>query len=229
MEFNKKNSALLYLDKNGFYFFETGLQNIISSSFPETIIRDMDVINSVALQDQIKVFIEQYQLKPAAITIILSPHITFEKEFVDLKPEEQEENIQKFVDTIPFDIVISKTYQIEKGVKVIGSNKELYDELKKGFEKNSFSVDCIIPYQLLGTDQTLIQNLIPENALLFLKHLDRLRHLTMITVIKPSTMENTARHSVQDKTKPNKKRLIIMALVFIMLFIILGFMIINMK
>lgn len=230
MESTKKKLALLYLDKNGFYFYEEGLGNVASLPFAETSVKDMDIVNPISLEAQVKTFVEQYQIAPASINIILSPHITFDKEIIDLPPQERDDAVSKFVDTIPFESTLHKVFPIEKGVLVIGSNAEMTTELAASFEKVGSTIDLILPYQLLGTDQTLIQNLIPENALQFLRHIDKLKNLSLKTIEREKTQSQTPTNSTpQEKPKTNKPRLYAMAGIFIVLFVILGFMIVNME
>lgn len=227
MEFNKKQPALLYLDKNGFYFYVEGLPNIVSLAFLATSVKDMDVINGTSIMSQIKSFIEQYSIPPSTITIVLSPNVTFEKDIIGLTPEAQEEQVKNFTDTIPFESVLSKQYPIEKGVKVIGSNEELYLELKISFEKCSFAIDHVIPYQLLGNEQPLIQNLTLENASQFLHHIDRLKQFTMLTVPTKAQGATIQQNTKELKPKPNRTRLYAMAAVFLVLFGILAYMLLK--
>lgn len=228
MENVKKLPAILYLDKNGFYFFEDGLPSVVSLAFLATSVRDMDVINGASIMTQVKSFIEQYKIPPGIINIIVSPNITFEKDFVDLTPEALEEKTKNFVDTIPFESVMSKKYPIDKGAKVIGWNEELYLELKMSFEKNSFIVDQVIPYQLLGTDQALIQNFNQENAVQLLRRIDHLKQFTMLTIQKekPQVTQNS-NDKKSTKPKQSKTRLYVMGGIFLILFIILGYMLLN--
>lgn len=236
MEFNKKQPALLYLDKNGFYFYEEGLPSIVSLAFGDSVIKDMDVINPASLEVQIKSFVEQYKLIPGVITIILSPNVAFEKDITGLSKDDQTKAVQNFVDTIPFDSVISRTYPVDKGVKIIGFNEDLYLELKKSFERASFGIDSIIPYQLLGIDQTLIKNLTTDTATQLLKQVGTYRQQTLLTVAKPvitnptSTSSMTSVSSQTSSAEPPKKntRLFIMIGVFTVLFSILGYMLITM-
>ncbi len=228
MESNKKQPAILYLDKNGFYFYEVGLPSVVSLAFLATSVRDMDVINGASIMTQVKSFIEQYQIPQGIINIIVSPNITFEKDFVDVSPDAIEEKIKNFVDTIPFESVMSKQYPIEKGFKVIGWNEELYLELKVSFEKNSFIVDQVIPYQMLGSDQALIQNLTQDNALQLIKHADRLKQFTMLNIQKEKIqISQNPDEKKQIKPKQSKTRLYLMIAVFVILFGILGFMLLN--
>ncbi len=230
MENTKKQPAILYLDKNGFYFYEEGLPGVISLAFLATSVRDMDVINGASIMTQVKSFIDQYKIPLGVINIIVSPNITFEKDFVDLTSDALEEKTKNFVDTIPFESVMSKKYPIEKGVKVIGWNEELYLELKMSFEKNSFVIDQVIPYQLLGSDQALIQNFTQENAAQLLRRVDHLKQFTMLTVPKekPQVTQN-ADDKKSSKPKQSKTRLYVMGGIFVILFIILGYMLLNQK
>ncbi len=231
MDFAKKQPAFIYLDKNGFYFFENGMTQVISLAFLATSVKDMDVINGGSMMSQVKGFIDQYKITPAAITVILSPNITFEKDFVDLAQEAQEIEVTKFLETVPFDSVLSKNYPIDKGIKVIGCNEDLYIELKISFEKNGFSVDNVVPYQLLGQDQTYIRNLTPDNASQLVKRLLHLKQVTMLTVEKEKfqPVETSSDKKADAKPKKNSVRLFGMIGVFAVLFIILGIMIVNMK
>mgnify|MGYP001249560862 FL=1 len=98
MENTKKQPAILYLDKNGFYFYEEGLASVISLAFLATSVKDMDVINGASIMTQIKSFIDQYKIPLGIINIIVSPNITFEKDFVDLTSDALEEKTKNFVD-----------------------------------------------------------------------------------------------------------------------------------
>lgn len=231
MEFTKKQPAFIYLDKNGFYFFENGMTQVISLAFLATSVKDMDVINGGSLVTQIKGFIDQYKVTPASITIIFSPNITFEKDLVGLAHEQQEEEIKKFLETVPFDSVLSKEYPIDKGIKVIAGNDDIYMELKMAFEKNASSVDNAVPYQMMGQDQVYIRNLTPDNAIQLLKRLDHLKQVSMLTVEKEKfqPMEMSSQKKGEIKTKKVNVRLFAMIGIFGILFIVLGIMLLNMK
>ena len=229
MESTKKIPAFIYLDKNGFYFFQDNLPTIVSMAFIETSIKDMDVINSNSLSAQIKSFVEQYQILPSTITLILSPNITFEKDIVDVPIQSRDEAIKSFVETVPFESVLSRSFPIDKGLKVIGFNEDLYLELKIAFEKIASTIENAIPYQMLGADQALMREFTKENAAQLLRKLDRLKQFSLVTTEKekPQAPQNT-KESTNTKPKTISPRLIAMAVVFVILFAILGFMIMNM-
>lgn len=229
MDFVKKQPGFLYLDKNGFYFYETGLTLVVSLAFLSTSVRDMDVVNGSSLINQIKSFVDQYQLAPASIAVILSPNITFEKDFMNLGREAVKEGVDKFLDTVPFESALSKEYAIEKGVKVIAANDDIYRELKLGFEKCFFSIDSVIPYQMLGQDQALIRNLTTENATQLLKRVDHLKQFNMISVERNKTItQNIPEKKGAVQSKKPKVRLYAMIGIFVALFAILGIMLLRM-
>lgn len=230
MDFIKRQPAFLYLDKNGFYFYESGLTLVVSLAFLATSVKDMDVINSVSLFNQINGFVEQYQLAPASILIILSPNITFEKDFTDMSKETMKEEIEKFIDTVPFESVLAKEYPNEKGAKVIAGNDDLYREIKIGFEKVSFFVENVVPYQMLGQDQAFISNMTTENANQLLKRLDHLKQFSMVPIKKENVVinqnPNGKKEEIQKKTNV---RLFAMIGIFAVLFIILGIMLLRLR
>lgn len=230
MESAKKIPAFIYLDKNGFYFFQDGLPTIVSMAFLQTSVRDMDIINATSLATQIKSFADQYHIVPSNITIILSPNITFEKDIVDVPAQGRDEAVRNFIDTIPFESVLSRSFPIDKGVKVIGCNDELYVELKVAFEKVSSTIENIVPYQMLGADQALMKEFTQENATQLVRRLDRLKQFSLAVVVKekPQTPQATKETTDSQKPKKNNTRLIVMAVIFVILFAILGYMLLNM-
>lgn len=223
----------MYLDSKGFYFYEPSIGNLVSLTFSETSVKDMDVLNGAELATQIKTFVGQYQITPASISIVLSPNLTFEKEIVGLAPEEQEEEVKKFTDTIPFESTLTRLYPISKGVRVVGCNEDLYAELKMGFVKLGFTIESLIPYQFLGGDQALLQNLLVDNIATLLRKVDRYKQYTLLpqdkTKIQPSSSATPTQGGSAKPSASNKIRLYAMVGVFVLLFAILGYMILHMK
>lgn len=230
MDFAKKQPGFMYLDKNGFYFFESGLTTVLSLAFSTASVRDMDVVNHASLIGQVQDFIGQYKLPPADFPIIFSPNITFEKDIVGQSQENTRIEIEKFTDTIPFENVLFRQYPVDKGVKVIACNDDMYREIKAGFEKAGSNVTGVVPYQMLGQDQELIKNLTIDSAIELVKKIDRLKNLSMIVATKEKPLINPASSDKRTVGQPKKIniRLFLMAGVFAILFVILGVMIVNM-
>lgn len=228
MESTKKQQSFIYLDRNGFYFYQPSLPTVVSLAFLEGSVKDLDVINGASVFTQIKSFIDQYGIGPAAITIIASPNVTFEKDITGFTPEQMEEEVRNFVDTIPFESVLFRKYPIENGVKVIGINEDLYTEIKVSFEKSASTVDCVVPYQLIGSDQSYIRNLTTDSAMQLVKRLDHFKQFTLLSIEKPKNevSQNTEIKN-QSKTKKSSTRLIAMVGIFTLLIIILAVMLLR--
>jgi len=148
---------------------------------------------------------------------------------MNLSREDLKEEVDKFLDTVPFESALSKEYTIEKDVKVIAANYDVYRELKLGFEKCFFSIDWVIPYQMLGQDQALIRNLTTENASQLLKRTDHLKQFNMIPVERNKTVtQNIPNKKGATQSKKPNVRLYAMLGIFIVLFAILGIMLLRM-
>jgi hypothetical protein len=63
--------------------------------------------------------------------------------------EERARQIQLFLDIVPIDELASKTYKIDKGVKVVATNKHLYETIINVFNKQLFIVDSVVPFSML--------------------------------------------------------------------------------
>lgn len=234
MEFSNKKQALIYLDRNGLYYFELGLLSVFSLSFLETSVKDLDLVDEKSLDNQIQGFFNQNHLSPSNISIIISPNIIFEKDLINLDPNLQKGEIDKFLDTIPFANVASEIYPIEKGVKVIGVNEDLFLAVKNSFEKIGCVASLIIPYHALGNDSQLLNNFSTENLTQLIKRVDKFRsfNLLKLKIAEAEPTLPTEPSALNNKTglmfKKNK-RAIILGGVFLLLIGILVFMVMNMN
>ena len=83
---------------------------------------------------------------------------------------------------------------------------------------------------MLGTDQGLLKEFTQENGTQLLRRLDRLRQFSLAVAVKekPQTPQATKETTDVAKPKRNNTRLIGMVIVFVVLFAILGYMLMNM-
>ena len=136
--FNKKQSCILYLYRNGFILFINFYSSITKFVFLQTIVKDLDLINEDQLRIQIKSLIESYKIPAGVLIIILTETVLFQKDIPnhaaaeygqpELK-EGQNEKIEKFLDSVPFENVLSKNVPLQNGVRIIATNKDLVDEI----------------------------------------------------------------------------------------------------
>ena len=179
--------AILFLDRSGFDFYTPTQESTIRLNFQMEIFRDMEIINNEQFIAQISSFITTYSIPPSAVTIVVANSLLFIKDILItnpsedqnvptqvLDPIEQQKIIKNFLDTVPFELVESKTYPIDGGVRVVAVNKALYESIKTCFEKEGSFVKAIVPSfifpdqnQLEGLTEALVGSIVKnEDALL---------------------------------------------------------------
>lgn len=225
MDFNKRQQAFLYLGRDKFDFYGTGFENVLTFPFSQITIRDLEILNEAQLQTEIEQFIQQYNIPAANITLIFAPTVLFEKDIVTTSIPE---DAQKFLDSVPFENILSNTVPIENGVRVFAANKNFYEILQTTFSKNGSIIETVIPYFVFGQDYTMLDALDTQTASNILKRIDGVKKLTMI---QPKTYQPKTQGTSEIKNEPNKKqakmRLYGMVGLFAVLLLILGIMLFN--
>ena len=150
MDFSEKQTIVCYIDKNKALFYQDMDGSILQMDFPPDIISDQELTGREKLEHLIESFLETNKLGKGNIIFIYSPDITIEKDFPDEPAGNKNEEIQKFIDMIPFEEVLSKIYKLDKKTKVVAINQEIYDSIKNIFVKKNFLVLGIIPSTVLA-------------------------------------------------------------------------------
>ena len=229
MDITKRQPAILFLDRNSFDFFVSGAANALRFQFSENVIASLEIANMEALENQVKLFVEQNSIPPCNITMVLSPNVVFEKDFEETVPlEQKEEEMEKFWDSIPFDDINSKSIKVSNSDRVIVVNNNLCAGVKTAFDKIGFSIQMIVPYEALGADLWNITYLDPQNSREILKRVDSFKQYSFELLEEEKTIKNpqTSKDLLPPK-KSQKARLYIMAGVFIFLIVVLAILLIK--
>lgn len=219
----KKQSAILFLDRNGFYFYMSGMENVATCLFPETVVKDLEIVDPFGVENQIKAFMNQWNIPAVDITMIISQNITFEKSITAGSGELDE--IVKFLDSVPFER-FEKIVIAEGGNKMVFAvNKNLTYCIEVSFARVGCIVSTILPYYpLANLLQTLPLDVVSAQAIL--KKVNDLKSYNMKRVEEiHETKTNTT--VSQPAPKTNKKRIYIMVGFFIVLIIVMIFMLIR--
>jgi len=150
MDFSEKQTIVCYIDKNKALFYQDMDGSILQMDFPPDIISDQELTGREKLEHLIESFLETNKLGKGNIIFIYAPDITIEKDFPDEPAGNKNEEIQKFIDMIPFEEVLSKIYKLDKKTKVVAINQEIYDSIKNIFAMKNFLVLGIIPSTVLA-------------------------------------------------------------------------------
>lgn len=162
-------TGVIYLLKDRFQFYSPFLRQIVEFKFTPQMVLDLDVLNPELLEEQIKVFVTNGKIPPSNLIIILADNAYFVKDFAlhptplpsqkpgqpqqpqtkvsleDLKPE-----VDQFVEHVPYENVVSKTFPLKGGWRVCAVNQDLFVTVQRGFEKVNFTVDAVLPGMVLG-------------------------------------------------------------------------------
>lgn len=158
-----QRSGIIFLHRDSFQVYSPYLASIIEFRFVPEIIRDLDVVNKDLLENLIKLFITNGKIPPGNMMIVIADNAAFIKDFVSPPPQpgqpptpppnvsdELKVQADKFIEHVPFENVVSKTFPWNNGIRAFAVNQELYEDIKNAFEKNGFTVDMVIPGFLLG-------------------------------------------------------------------------------
>lgn len=148
----KRQSAVAYIDVNKILFYVKDTKNNLSLDLPSDAVSDLEIIGRDRLDQLIDTFFQTDSLKNIEFDVILvfSKEVTFEKDFPDDTTKVKYEEIQKFLDMVPFEDVSSNTYKIGKKTKVVAVNKAFYDILHADFESNKAYISLVVPMAVLA-------------------------------------------------------------------------------
>lgn len=141
-------NSILFLTRDHFEFVDAAVSSVLRFDFIPSLVRDMEVVNPSLFEEQIKGFIETDNLSPSEMVILLSDNVQFVKDFTSVLQDQQdteEEQVQAFVDTVPFENTSAKVFQFETGKKIIAVNQDLYETIKNAFQKLGFSITFVVP------------------------------------------------------------------------------------
>lgn len=158
--------GIIFLQRDSFQIYSPYLPTVMEFRFVPEIVRDLDVINKELLENLIKLFITNAKIPPSGMIIVVGDTAAFIKDFLPPAPpppqpgqlpqptpgitDELKVEAEKFADHVPFEQVVSKTFPWNNGLRVFAVNEELYESIKRSFEKNGFTIDTVIPGFLLG-------------------------------------------------------------------------------
>jgi len=223
MDFSEKQTIVCYIDKNRALFYRDVDDSILQMDFPPGIISDQELTGREKLEHLIESFLETNKLGKGNIIFIYAPDITIEKDFPDELAENKNEEIQKFIDMIPFEEVLSKIYKLNKKTKVVAINQELYESIKNIFAKLNFLVLGIIPSTVLAETVTELSMNID---LAFIAN--KIYSLKQYSMVNDEELKNDNTKEKPSLAKKQKVRLYFLLSIFaILLFVLIIILTIN--
>src|SRR3989344_1994954 len=135
-----KNKAIVLIHKDKFEYYDEAQSKIFQFIFQPNLIQDLEIIDIDQVKNQIKTFVQTNKLTPAQILFIISDFIIFEKVIPAASSINKQMEIEKYLETIPFEHVSYKIINRQKDYIVMAINKELFTSLQDSFSPLGFSV-----------------------------------------------------------------------------------------
>lgn len=222
MAFAKKQTAVVYIDTDKALFYTGKTVDIFRLDFPSNVISDLDLVSEEKLTELIDSFCKTNNLEGTKYetTLVFSTGSVFEKDFADENKEENTQ-MQQFIDIVPFEDVLSKTYKLDKKTKVVVINKTLYEALKNALEKKNFSISSVLPYSVLQEINTELANSV--NLAFIAGKIDSYKQYNL----NDSENNNSNNKIKTNDSKKQNKRVYILIGIFILLLILLGVLVIS--
>ena len=218
----KRQSAVVFVDSDKILFYAKNTKNYLQQDLPLDVISDLEIVGRDKLDQLIDTFFQAESLKNIEFDVILvfSQQTTFDKDFEDNATKVKYEEIQRFLDMVPFEDILSNTYKINKKTKVIAVNKILYDALHIALERNKAYISLVIPIAVLVETNPEFANNI-DLALIAAK-VESLKQYGLIDV-NGGSLERERKNSIGIKKKDVRLYLLVgvMALLFIILLVLI--------
>lgn len=222
-----KEQAIIYLERNKLHFFGSNIQDRIATcDVPQTIIRDLEIIAKDQFFILIKNFIDYFKITPAKLVIVLADAIYYQKDLVQLPDADVNNNIDKFLNFIPFENTVSKTYRSGSGMKVIAVNQDLYQIVMDAFIKQGFTVEAVIPEFITGKSPNFRNTVDIITFRMILEKFDSWRENSLLS---QQHLYEAEVHQEKQKIKEIKPKssLIYLLPAFVILLAVLGYLVIN--
>jgi len=241
--FPKKQPAVLYLLRSGFFLYIAGSPQVISASFPLDSINDLEVLSSEKLLVMLNTFFSTNKLVPVSVLVVLAPDVIFEKEILSsqnpqpdtkqidnkktkeleiAKHSQEEATLNEYLDYVPFDDKLFKSFKGEHGIRVAVTNKTIIDVLSQGLLKFQSDISGVVPYFVYGGADIFSSGLTDQLAHTILQRADILKQNNMLLVYKPQSVQQDGKgQPVKSQEPVNNKRLFMLIGVFGLLLIIM--------
>ncbi len=215
--------GILLIDRNKLYFYEKGISSVFPLELPNSIVRDIEIIDQESLTAQIKSFVQTSKITPAKITIVLSQNMFFEKDFPSNTPDS---DLQNYIEYIPFENISYKKLQLANGIKIIATNKNYYEGIILAFSKQGIMTTSVLPPNVFGK---VIQTLDSESIKLITARADLLKQYNLLTMAEHTTIDNETEteRETASHNKQNRRQFILIGVFIVLLLVLIGVLFIT--
>ena len=216
--FGQKNWLVILLTANTLQMIGQKDTAVTTLPLPTTIINNMEVINKDALYQLVTDWLKQRTYINTEIVWLLGSQLCFEHVITSTDPDKIDSEIVQFIDTVPFEEVLSKTYVSGAVRQLTAVNKLLITSFIQAFSLHGYTTRAVVPARLVS--QT--DNLTLDIAKLTYKKENELERNTIFVVTPTQPVVTTTKPAITEKPK---SQLPLLITVFTILLAVLGFVI----
>lgn len=189
-----RSPIIIFLDRLGFLLCQLDSDNVWQFPFERNAVSDMEVIDKDSLINSIWSLIQSNKIIPGNIIIILSDSVVFQKKLTPFQKsaehqdkafqeiytsrEMQEQEIQKFIENVPFEEVLAK---VIGDTRIVATSKELLETIVWPFKKLGCFLDAVVPSFIYDQKVDFSLGLNQGAAKAILRETDLLRFGNMLT------------------------------------------------
>lgn len=220
--------AVLLMLRNGFYFLSAKQKEPLFCELPPTIYVNLEILDERAFDKQVRNFFLTNNIVHASVIILAHAQTCYVAELNHLSPDEQEEQKEQFLDSVPHEYMYSKAYRQARGIRVVAMNKEPVRIIMEALEAVDCNVDAIVPLGALEKGEKIFDTTpTAANTQAIITRAESLRNLSVVAPEAGGiwSIEIGAGSKEEEKAKEKKNNAILLAGVFGGLLIILGVMV----
>ncbi len=223
-----KQKGVIFLKRNSFLIYAEGRQAILSLDLPETIVKNLELLNKDQLEIYLKDFFEKNRLGPLSLIIVPTDEVLFEKNLANAKVTELQAEVGKFLANVPVDEPLSKVYKQDGGYKITVLNSDFASYLKASFVDLGCTIEAFIPYFAAVKDLNSTNLSTIEIARNIIKRLDTLKPDQFVFMDEEQIpTEKPVIQTVPSAKKSETKTLPYLLATFGFLLLILGVLIVR--
>lgn len=208
--------AVLFLDRSTLHYYGGGLPQVTTLEIPPLALQDMEVIDSAELTRIITEFFQTHKIKPAQTVLCLSSRSYFFRELPAGKTEEEMRTIEdEFVENIPFNKTLCKSFVRGNKRALIGINREVLFTFHTLLRELKHPLLATIPaYPLFGETATPFSKSMGQEIL---KHFGSLAPISFELHEEAPSTDPFETKTPTSSTKPSNTRLYLLLGLFVIL------------
>ena len=145
-----QKQAVLFLTNDRMELYMPDMANILTYYFSDKIVRDLEVVDQVALDLDIQSFVTRNQLFSVEVYILLSETVYFAKDLVEDPSFHLDIEIGKFIENVPFENTTSRIYKAVNTTKFVVANKDFLEAIRVALVNQGLLVWAVVPACIVG-------------------------------------------------------------------------------